>query len=238
VAHHSQFSDNWWDLNGPVKGLHAMNHLRVPFIRDGLISTGLINDNKINKFNVLEGVKILEVGCGGGILTKPLSNLKAEITALEPSEKLIETAKLNVKNSNVSFLNELIESHSQNNKDKYDAVVASEVIEHLQDKKSFLSACVESLRPGGSIFITTMNKTQPSWLFAVIAAENILNLVPKDTHDWNLFIGPEEVKKILKDLNCSTALVHGMKYEFWRNHFEWSSCTDICYALHAVKNDS
>jgi polyprenyldihydroxybenzoate methyltransferase / 3-demethylubiquinol 3-O-methyltransferase len=221
-----------------MKGLHAMNQLRVPFIRDGLISTGLIDEKKINKSNILEGIKILEVGCGGGILTKPLSNLKAEITALEPSEKLIETARLNVKNPNVSFLNELIENHSQNNKEKYDAVVASEVLEHIQDQKSFLSACVDSLKPGGSIFITTMNKTQPSWMFGVIAAENFMNLVPKDTHDWNLFISPEEVKKILKDLNCSTALIHGMRYEFWRNGFEWSSCTDINYALHAVKNNS
>lgn len=216
-----------------------MNGVRVPFIRDGLISTGLIEDQKIGTANVLEGMKILEVGCGAGILTEALGKLKAVVTALDPSEKLLTTARDHLReleNINVEYTCETIENHAQINKEKYDAVVASEVLEHVMDQKSFLTACVETLKPGGSIFITTFNKTQASWLAGIIAAEHVLNLVPRNTHDWNLFISPTEVEKILKDLNCSPVLVHGIRYEFWRNTCVWSSYTGVNYALHAVKN--
>lgn len=180
----------------------------------------------------------LKVGCGAGILTEALGKLQANVTALEPSEILLATAQERLKTRNIQFASETIENHAQGNMEKYDAVVASEVLEHVIDQKSFLKACVETLKPGGSIFITTFNKTQLSWLFGVIAAEHVLNLVPKDTHDWNLFISPSDVEKILKDLNCSTVLVHGMRYEFWRNACVWSSYTGLNYALHAVKNDA
>lgn len=216
-----------------------MNAVRVPLIRDGLISTGLVEDHKINKTNVLEGVRILEVGCGAGILTEALGKLKANVTAIDPSDKLLSTAREHsngIESFNVEYNCETIENHAQGNKEMYDAVVASEVLEHVVDQKSFLTACVETLKPGGSIFITTFNKTQASWLAGIIAAEHILSLVPKNTHDWNLFISPEDVEKILKDLNCSTVLVHGMRYEFWRNTCVWSRYTGVNYALHAVKN--
>lgn len=213
--------------------------IRVPFIRDGLISTGAIAQSKINKTNVLEGLKILEIGCGGGILTEALGRLKADVTAVEPSEKLIETARSHLKDiNNIEYVCDTIENHVKCNAEKYDAVVASEVLEHIVDQKSFLKASVDALKPGGSIFITTLNKTQASWLGGVIIAENVLNLTPKNTHDWNLFISPGEVERILKDLNCSTVLVHGARYEFWRNAFSWSSSTSINYALQAVKNEN
>lgn len=219
-----------------MKGLHAMNALRVPLIRDGIVSTGIVDENRLYKSNVLEGVKILEVGSGGGILTKALSKLQADITALEPSSTLIETAKQHVTSDKVTFVSDLIENFAMDNRGKFDAVVASEVLEHVTDQKSFLSACVETLKPGGSVFVTTLNKTNSSWLFGIVVAENVMNLVPKNSHDWNNFISPEDVKSILRDLNCSTQLIHGMRYEFWRNTFSWTSCTDINYALHAIKH--
>lgn len=238
VEHHSKFSEDWWNPSGPMKGLHAMNSLRVPLIRDGLISTGIIQDHNINRSNVLEGVNVLEVGCGAGILTEALGKLKANVIALDPSEKLLSTARARpLETMKVEYICETIEKHAQNNKEKYDAVVASEVLEHVVDQKSFIQSCVDTLKPGGSIFFTTFNKTQASWLAGIIAAEHILNIVPKNTHDWNLFISPAEVEKILKDLNCSTVLVHGIRYEFWRNTCVWSSYTGVNYALHAVKNE-
>lgn len=236
VQHHSELAKDWWDPNGPMKGLHALNSLRVPLIRDGLISTGFIHDQKVNKANVLEGVKILEVGCGAGILTEALGKLKANVTALDPSEKLLETSKNRLSNMKVEYVCDTIENHAQTNQCKYDAVVASEVLEHITDQKSFLNACVETLKPGGSIFITTFNKTNASWLVGIIGAEYVLNIIPKNTHDWNLFISPAEVQKILKQSNCSISLVHGIRYEFWRNTAVWQSCTEVNYALHAVKN--
>lgn len=238
VQHHAEFSKDWWNPNGPMKGLHAINSLRVPLIRDGLISTGIVKNENVNKQNVLEGVKILEVGCGAGILTEALGKLKASVTAIDPSEELLETARNRQAELKVEYICDTIENHAQTNQSKYDAVVASEVLEHVVDQKSFLNACVETLKPGGSIFITTFNKTQASWLAGIVAAEHILNLVPKNTHDWNLFVSPAEVQKILKQSNCSTVLVHGICYEFWRNTAVWTSCTKVNYALHAVKNEN
>jgi polyprenyldihydroxybenzoate methyltransferase / 3-demethylubiquinol 3-O-methyltransferase len=238
VEHHAELSENWWNPTGPMKGLHAYNKIRVPLIRDGLISTGMISEQKINKTSVLEGVKILEVGCGAGILTAALGKLKANVTALDPSDKLLSKARERLSDMNIEFACGSVENHAETNKEKYDAVVASEVLEHVVDQKSFLKACVETLKPGGSIFITTFNKTQASWLAGIIAAEHILNLVPKNTHDWNLFISPAEVESILKELRCSTVLVHGMRYEFWRNECVWSRYTGVNYALHAVKDEN
>lgn len=240
VAHHSEFSSEWWDPNGPMKGLHAYNKVRVPLIRDGLISTGMVKEDKINKRNVLQGMKILEVGCGAGILTEALGKLKANVTALDPSETLLSTARDHLKDldSNIEYVCETIENHAQCNQEKYDAVVASEVLEHVVDQSSFLKACVDTLKPNGSIFITTFNKTQASWLAGIIAAEHVFNLVPQNTHDWNLFISPSDVEKILKSFNCSTVLIHGVRYEFWRNTCVWSSFTGVNYALHAVKNQN
>lgn len=239
VQHHSGFSSEWWDPFGPMKGLHAYNKIRVPLIRDGLISTGVVQDSRLNQSNVLQGLKVLEVGCGAGILTEALGKLKADVKALDLSETLLATAREHLKDQKaitVEYICETIERHAQSNQQKYDAVVASEVLEHVTDQKSFLKSCVDTLKPGGSIFITTFNKTQASWLSGIIAAEYVLNLVPKNTHNWDLFISPAEVEKILKDLNCSTVLVHGMRYEFWRNTCVWSSYTGVNYALQAVKD--
>lgn len=160
------------------------------------------------------------------------------MTALDLSEKLLENAKQHLSElQNIEYVCDTVENHVASSTKKYDAVVASEVLEHVVDQKSFLTACVGALKPGGSIFITTFNKTQASWLAGIVAAEYVLNLVPRDTHDWKLFISPEEVEKILKELNCSTVLVHGIRYEFWRNTCVWTSNTSVNYALHAVKNE-
>lgn len=224
-----------------MKGLHAMNQVRVPLIRDGLVSTGRVDVGKINKPNVLEGIKLLEVGCGAGILTEALAKLHAEIVALEPSPELIATANAHFwdeKLLKIEFICDTAENHSVCNHECYDAVVVSEVLEHIKDQKSFLKSCVDCLKPGGSIFVTTFNKTQSSWIGGIIAAEYILHLVPQNTHNWNQFISPSELEKILKELNCQTILTHGIKYEFWRNACTWSRCTDINYALHAVKEST
>jgi polyprenyldihydroxybenzoate methyltransferase/3-demethylubiquinol 3-O-methyltransferase len=218
-----------------MKGLHAMNGVRVPMVCDGLIATGLIKKDNMESGSVLKGMNILEVGCGAGIFTKPLSDLKTNVTALDPSEILLAVAKNKVPSENVNFICETIENHAVNNKEKYDAVVACEVLEHVVDQKSFLAACAECLKPGGSIFITTFNKTYFAWFGGIIVAEFVLGLVPKHTHDYKLFISPSNVEKILKQFNCSTISVRGLFFKFWRNEWVWSSSKSAYYALQAIK---
>jgi polyprenyldihydroxybenzoate methyltransferase/3-demethylubiquinol 3-O-methyltransferase len=238
IAHLGSMSQAWWDLDGELKALHSLNQLRVPLIRDGLMSTGLIDSNLEGKSNVLEGLNLLEVGCGGGILTEALVRLNANVVGIDPNEKLLQVAKDRAGTSDrVDYRLETIEEHVSGNQNKYDAVIASEVLEHIKDQRSFLKSCVEAVKPGGSIFITTLNKTQASWLLGIVAAEYVLKALPRGTHEWNQFISPVDVDKILKEFNCHTVLVHGMFYEIWRNNWIWCRNTDMNYALHAVKAD-
>lgn len=220
-----------------MKGLHALNTLRVPFIREGLISTGSVAQKNINTTKVLDGVKCLEVGCGAGILTEALARMKAQTVGLDLSKELIEAAKAHASDDlKIDYVCASIEDYSNEFKNHFDALVVSEVLEHIDDKKSFLKAAIETLKPGGSIFITTFNKTLPSLFGGVIAAEYILNLVPRNTHDWEMFISPSSLEKILADNDCQTLVVQGIEYHFWNNTMHWQNKVDISYALHAVKH--
>jgi polyprenyldihydroxybenzoate methyltransferase / 3-demethylubiquinol 3-O-methyltransferase len=138
---------------------------------------------------------------------------------------------------NLTYKAELIQDHAKENPEKYDAIVASDVLEHVPDQELFLESCVKALKPGGSIFITTLNQTWTSWFFAIIWAEFILRLIPKHTHIWSQFISPENVSKILKKCGCDTLLVRGVEYQFYLfpGRFRYQSSQRIQYALHAVK---
>lgn len=237
VEHLSQFSNKWWDTNGEMRPLHAMNPLRVQFVRDGLANTGVkIEDTHLP----LEGIKIVDIGCGGGLLTEPLARIGAEVTGIDASKELIKTAKEHATldstlRDKLNYIQTTIEIFAPNNMNMYNAVIASEVIEHVDDKELFLKCCIDILKPGGSIFITTLNRTLPSWLGSIIAAEHILKIVPTGTHDWNKFINPTEIQRLLETHGCKTKLLHGMLYNPLKNEWFWTASTSISYAIQAVK---
>jgi polyprenyldihydroxybenzoate methyltransferase/3-demethylubiquinol 3-O-methyltransferase len=210
----------------------------VPFIRDGLISTGAVKPENINKPDVLKGLNILEVGCGAGILTEALAKLEANVTGLEPSTDLLEAAREHLKGQslNIEYSSELIEEHSINNAGKYDVVIASEVVEHVPNQRLFLTEMAKCLKPNGSIFITTPNRTLVSLLLVKIYAEYITNILPRGTHDWNQFIRPSEVEEILKESNCSTVATQGIWYIPYFRKFNFIKYEGTEYALHAVKD--
>lgn len=243
VEHHSKLAAEWWDPVGRLKGLHAMNSIRVPFVRDGIIAAGSVEPALQKTTKVLKDKKILEVGCGGGILTESLARLHAQITAIDLSEELIKVAKQHLSDcspelsSRIDYRMEPLNIHVMDNLGKYDAVVISEVLEHIDDKPQFLTSCVDCLKPGGSIFITTLNQTPIMWLTGIILAEYVLNLVPKDTHHWDKLITPKELIKVLNALNCDTIMLKGCIYEFWSNKWQWIPVDDFSYALHAVKSE-
>ncbi|KAJ6633165.1 Ubiquinone biosynthesis O-methyltransferase, mitochondrial [Pseudolycoriella hygida] len=241
IQRHANLAAEWWKPTGPMIALHSLNQIRVPFIRDGLLSTGVGDEKYKNTSRSLHGLHLLEVGCGAGILTEQLARIHAKMTSIDPGSDVIDVARDHVLKdedlaSRITYRNEPIELHCIENSCKYDAVIVSEVLEHVNNKAKFLENCVSTVKPGGSIFITTFNKTFCSWLGAIILAENVANLVPKGTHDWEQFISPIDVQRILDQMNCSTILSNGFVYEFWRDTWRWTRSTNLSYALHAVKD--
>ncbi|XP_013099376.2 ubiquinone biosynthesis O-methyltransferase, mitochondrial [Stomoxys calcitrans] len=244
VKHHASLANYWWDPLGPIKALHALNKLRIPFICEGLKSQHKISSELINTTQMLKNQNILEIGCGGGILTESLARIGSSVTALDLSEDLIALARHHLaleQNQGlvdrVQYKIEPIEHHASYRKNYYDAVVISEVLEHVDenDKIEFLRASVETLKPGGSMFITTLNKTISMWVVGVLIGEYILRAIPIGTHHYGKMISPEYVRHILNTLNCDTVLVKGSSYNFLRNYWSWTNTTSLFYALHAVK---
>lgn len=237
VQRHSSLSNKWWDLNGELKGLHAFNPLRVQFVRDGLANTGAIVNSPCLP---LQGVKIADVGCGGGILSEALARIGANVTGIDASEELTVTATDHAKldpslNGRLNYICTTIEKFAEQSPNAYDAIIASEVLEHVNDKELFLKCCTEVIKPGGSLFITTFNKTLPSWFGGIIAAERILKFVPRGTHDWDKFISPADTQRLLESCGCKTKLIHGTFYNPLTSEWFWTSSTIVHYALQAVK---
>ncbi|KAI4477141.1 hypothetical protein M0804_012962 [Polistes exclamans] len=232
-----KMSNDWWDPNGHLFLLHQFNRNRIQFVRDGLANTGIIKgDTNLP----LKGTKILDVGCGGGILSEPLARIGAEVTGIDTSLQLIDVAKKHALLDSdllgkLNYVQTTVENFEKENKEKYDAVVASEVIEHVIDPQLFLKCCSAIVKPGGSLFITTPNRTLLSWLSVIIAAEYILKYIPMGTHEWNKFISPEEVQRLLEIYGLKTKLIHGLIYNPLKHEWIWSSNTSMFYALHAFK---
>ncbi|XP_059622476.1 ubiquinone biosynthesis O-methyltransferase, mitochondrial-like [Phlebotomus argentipes] len=234
-------SDKWWDPVGQFKPLHTMNHVRVPFIRDGLVATGAAKQSGKNSPQILKGLHLLEVGCGGGILTEALARLHADVTAIDPSEELINVAQEHVNkdkdlSQRVTYLTDTIETHVCTNAGKYDAVILSEVIEHVNDQENFLKHCIDCTKPGGSIFLSTISKTFLSYAIGIILVEHIIKLIPKGTHEWEKFITPQETQRIFEKNNCSVITVNGIMYYPWKSVWEYVESQDLTYIQHAVKH--
>ncbi|XP_060046705.1 ubiquinone biosynthesis O-methyltransferase, mitochondrial [Erinaceus europaeus] len=226
----------WWDEQGVYAPLHSMNALRVPFIRDNLLKAVASHQPGIP----LSGMKILDVGCGGGLLSEPLGRLGASVLGIDPVEENIKTAQHHrtfdpVLDQRVEYRVCSLEGIVQESAETFDAVVASEVVEHVPDLETFIQCCCQVLKPGGSLFITTINRTQLSYALGIVFAEQIAHIVPKGTHTWEKFVSPEKLESILESNGLSAQTIVGMLYNPFSGRWRWTENTSLNYAAHAVK---
>uniref|UniRef100_A0A8D8ZKX8 Ubiquinone biosynthesis O-methyltransferase, mitochondrial n=1 Tax=Cacopsylla melanoneura TaxID=428564 RepID=A0A8D8ZKX8_9HEMI len=237
VEKHTRLAQSWWDPKGPMKALHTMNSVRIPFIKNSLCNTGVLNEVQAKSSQPFSNLKILDVGCGGGLLAESLARLGADVTAIDPSEDLIKIASTHAQahvDKPPHYIVTNIEDFSLNNKNKFDVVVMSEVIEHIQNKKTFLSLSLDTLKPRGSLIVTTPQKTWFSYLGTIVMGEYVLGLVPKGTHSYDQFIRPEALTSELAALNCTTTSIAGFHYNPLSNHWSIGSQPVFNYSAYFV----
>uniref|UniRef100_A0A8C6RGM0 Ubiquinone biosynthesis O-methyltransferase, mitochondrial n=1 Tax=Nannospalax galili TaxID=1026970 RepID=A0A8C6RGM0_NANGA len=227
----------WWDEQGVFAPLHSMNDLRVPFIRDNLLKTSA--NHQLGK--PLSGMKILDVGCGGGLLTEPLGRLGASVIGIDPVDENIKIAQHHKSfdpglRKRIEYRACSLEEIVEETAETFDAVVASEVVEHVIDIEAFMQCCYRVLKPSGSLFVTTINKTQLSYALGIVFSEQIAGIVPKGTHTWEKFVSPEKLESILESNGLSVQTVAGMLYNPFSGYWHWSENTSLNYAAHAIRS--
>jgi len=229
----SKLADEWWDINGKFKPLHMFNPIRIEYILDVVTSHFKIDKNE--KFP-LKNLEILDIGCGGGLISEPMTRLGSNITAIDASSKNINIAKAHAKknNLNINYLKSVPEN--LDTKKKFDIILNLEVVEHVEDLDLYLKSCSRLLKPKGIMFTATLNRTFTSYIKAIVGAEYILKWLPIGTHDWNKFIKPEELEKKITDLDFSIVNLTGLSFNpFFK---EWKKTEDLSvnYILVAQKN--
>tara|TARA_B100001245_G_scaffold227821_1_gene204550 strand:- start:388 stop:1116 length:729 start_codon:yes stop_codon:yes gene_type:complete len=204
----SKIAEEWWNPTGKFKPLHKFNPIRIKYIKDNLI-----NDfNLINKKKPLDGLKILDIGCGGGLLSEPMARLGAKVTGIDPVKRNIEIAKHHLKRSklDIKYFNFSPEKFKSNN--KYDVILNMEIVEHVENVDFFIKQSAKFLKKSGIIFIATLNQTLKSFLFAIVGAEYILKWLPIGTHDWQKFIKPAELIAICKKNSLNLKSLDGISF--------------------------
>ena len=229
----SDLADEWWDVNGKFKPLHMFNPIRIEYITEKIKQEfNLINRNN----NFLKDLKILDIGCGGGLISEPLARLGGEVTGIDASEKNIKVAKLHSKknNLNINYFNKSPEQ--LNNSEKFDIVLNLEVVEHVENVDLYIKSCSNLLKKNGIMFTATLNRTIVSYIKAIVGAEYILRWLPIGTHDWNKFIKPEELEKKLSSANFSTIDVKGLEFNPLFNKWKKSDNLSVNYIICSKKN--
>jgi 2-polyprenyl-6-hydroxyphenyl methylase / 3-demethylubiquinone-9 3-methyltransferase len=227
----SRIAEEWWNPEGKFKPLHKFNPMRISYIKDNIIGTLKLK----NKKKPLENVKILDIGCGGGLLAEPMSRLGAQVVGIDASDKNINIAKLHAKKNDLNI--EYIHASPENfkTKKKFDVILNMEIIEHVDDVNFFLKSSSKLLKKNGLMFVATINKTLKSYIFAIVGAEYVLRWLPIGTHDWEKFVKPYELINILKKYNLKLDALSGMKFNLIKDEWKLSSDKSINYIAKFMK---
>ena len=229
----SKLAKDWWNPNGKFKPLHLFNPARIKFIKEKLINHFNIDPNSEEP---LEELKILDIGCGGGLLCEPLNRLGAKMTGIDASNNNIEVAKLHSKEMNLDIEYLHFSPENLNLKSEFDVILNMEVVEHVSDVNLFIKSCSQLIKKNGIMFVATINKNLKSYVFAILGAEYILRWLPIGTHDWDKFITPQDLELIAKKNNFLSDQIIGMKFNLFSKKWYESDDASVNYIHTFLKN--
>ena len=228
----SKMANEWWDPDGKFKPLHKFNPTRIKYLKENIV----YNFKLKNKSKPLSGIKILDIGCGGGLLSEPMSRMGANVTGIDASDKNIKIAKLHSKKNKLK-INYLCSSPEKLKiEKKFDVILNMEIIEHVEDVDFFLKSCSKLLKKNGLMFVATINKTLKSYVFAIVGAEYVLRWLPIGTHEWEKFVKPEDLKKILMKYDLSLNKLEGMNFNIIKDEWSISGDLSVNYIAKFIKN--
>ena len=228
----SKIAEEWWDPEGKFKPLHKFNPIRISYIKDNIIQ----KFNVQNKSKPLKNLRVLDIGCGGGLLSEPLSRLGAEVMGIDASSRNIDVAKLHAKKNNLNIKYICTSPENLNSNDQFDVILNMEIIEHVENVDFFLKSCARLLKNNGMMFVATLNKTLKSFVLAIVGAEYILRWLPIGTHDWKKFISPNEIINKVSKHYLLHVETKGVIFNPFKNKWKLSDDTDVNYMCYFKKN--
>lgn len=211
----------WWDPDGEFKPLHQINPLRLDYV--------------LEKADGLFGKKVLDVGCGGGILAESMAVEGADVTGLDMGAEPLEVARLHASETrtSVSYIQSTVEEHAQEHPGRYDVVTCMEMLEHVPDPLSVIRSCAKLVKPGGHVFFSTLNRNLQSYLFAIVGAEHLLKIVPKGTHEHAKFLKPSELLKMIDQTSLQDKGITGLHYNPLTDSYRLGRRVDVNYIVHS-----
>ncbi len=233
VERFSRHAAEWWDPRGPMAPLHKFNPVRLAYIRDQAVAR-FGRDPK--KLDCLAGLRMLDIGCGGGILSEPLARLGAAVVGADPAEENIEAARAHAEEQGlpVDYRATTAEEVAEAGQ-IFDVVLAMEVVEHVTDVAQFVSTCAAMVKPGGLFIAATINRTLKSFALAIVGAEYVLRWIPRGTHQWDKFVTPRELETAVENAGLSVIGERGVVYNLFADRWQLSSDMDVNYMLVAER---
>ena len=227
----SKMAAEWWNPKGKFKPLHKFNPIRIKYIRDNIVSNFKLNYTS----KPLKKINILDIGCGGGLLSEPMNRLGANVTGIDASINNIKIAKLHAKKNKLNINYICTSPEKLKIKKKFDVILNMEIVEHVEDIDFFLESSSKLLKKNGLMFVATINKTLKSYIFAIVGAEYVLRWLPIGTHEWEKFVKPEELQEIQKKNKLVLNKLDGMQFNMIKDEWRISKDTSVNYIAKFIK---